>query len=121
MGWFEKFALIKSDLIVSNLQNYGEHIKNMGLNRSFEWISNGIEYLNDTSKFNNYVSFTKTYPQFTIDFNNANYIWVKNEAFPNNLATGWFVSDNTLSFKPLIDFQQQKVRILLIKQSQINN
>jgi len=44
MSWFEKFALKKSDIIVSNLQNYGEHIKNdIGLNRDFEWISNGVD------------------------------------------------------------------------------
>jgi glycosyltransferase involved in cell wall biosynthesis len=44
MSWFEKFALNKSDVIVSNLQNYGEHIKNdIGLNRDFEWISNGVD------------------------------------------------------------------------------
>jgi glycosyltransferase involved in cell wall biosynthesis len=43
MAWFEKFALKKSDVIVSNLQNYGEHIKkDIGLNRNFEWISNGV-------------------------------------------------------------------------------
>jgi len=43
MSWFEKFALTKSDVIVSNLQNYGEHIKNLNIDRSFEWISNGID------------------------------------------------------------------------------
>ena len=44
MGWFERFALKKSDIIVSNLQNYGEHIKNdIGLDRDFEWISNGVD------------------------------------------------------------------------------
>lgn len=44
MGWFEKFALKKSDVIVSNLQNYGEHIKNdVGLDKDFEWISNGVD------------------------------------------------------------------------------
>ena len=44
MGWFEKFALNKSDIIVSNLQNYGEHIKkDIGIDRKFEWISNGID------------------------------------------------------------------------------
>lgn len=42
MSWFENFALRKSDNIVSNLGNYGEHIKNLGINRDFEWISNGI-------------------------------------------------------------------------------
>jgi glycosyltransferase involved in cell wall biosynthesis len=49
MAWFEKFALKKSDVIVSNLQNYGEHIKELGIDRKFEWISNGI-YIDD---FNN--------------------------------------------------------------------
>jgi len=44
MSWFEKFALKKSDVIVSNLQNYGEHIvKDVGLKRGFEWISNGVD------------------------------------------------------------------------------
>lgn len=44
MGWFEKFALKKADVVVSNLQNYGEHIrKDVGLSRDFEWISNGVD------------------------------------------------------------------------------
>jgi len=44
MSWFEKFALNESDIIVSNLQNYGEHISNdLNIQREFEWISNGID------------------------------------------------------------------------------
>jgi len=44
MSWFERFALIKSDVIVSNLQNYGEHMhKDVGVQRDFEWISNGVD------------------------------------------------------------------------------
>lgn len=44
MSWLEKFALKKSDIIVSNLQNYGEHIKNdIKLDREFRWISNGVD------------------------------------------------------------------------------
>jgi len=44
MAWFERFALKKSDIIVSNLQNYGEHMqKDVGINREFEWISNGVD------------------------------------------------------------------------------
>jgi glycosyltransferase involved in cell wall biosynthesis len=44
MSWFEKFALKKSDVIVSNLQNYSEHIKkDICLKRDFEWISNGVD------------------------------------------------------------------------------
>ena len=44
MAWFEKFALTKSNAIVSNLQNYGEHMrKDVGVNRDFTWISNGVD------------------------------------------------------------------------------
>jgi len=43
MTWCEKFALQKSDLIVSNLQNYTQHINELGINRKAEWISNGID------------------------------------------------------------------------------
>ncbi|PHQ90966.1 MAG: glycosyltransferase WbuB [Sulfurimonas sp.] len=44
MSWFEKFAIIKSDVLISNLPNYGKHIENnLKLNKKFEWISNGID------------------------------------------------------------------------------
>lgn len=44
MSWFEKFALKKSDIIISNLQNYGQHIKNnIGFDKDFHWISNGVD------------------------------------------------------------------------------
>lgn len=43
MSWMERFALEKSDLIVSNLQNYGSHIRSLGIDRDFVWISNGID------------------------------------------------------------------------------
>ena len=43
MSWFEKFAMKKADVVVSNLPNYGEHLKNRGVERPFEWISNGID------------------------------------------------------------------------------
>ncbi len=44
MYWFEKFALKKSDVIVSNLQNYGEHMRHdVGVQRDFTWISNGVD------------------------------------------------------------------------------
>jgi len=42
MGLFEKFALKKSDILVSNLQNYTKHIKELGINREAHWVSNGI-------------------------------------------------------------------------------
>jgi glycosyltransferase involved in cell wall biosynthesis len=44
MGWFEKLALTKSDEIVSNLQNYTQHIKNIGIDRESHWISNGVDF-----------------------------------------------------------------------------
>ncbi|MCK5809369.1 glycosyltransferase family 4 protein, partial [bacterium] len=43
MRWFEKFALKKSDIIVSNLMNYTDHIHNLGLDREANWVSNGID------------------------------------------------------------------------------
>lgn len=44
MSFSERFAIKKSDTIVSSLQNYGEHIKkDLGLERDFEWICNGID------------------------------------------------------------------------------
>ena len=44
MSWAEKFAIKKSDAIVSNLPNYGEHIKeDLQLSKRFEWISNGVD------------------------------------------------------------------------------
>lgn len=44
MSWFEKFAILKSDEIVSNLQNYEEHmVKDLKLDRTFSWISNGVD------------------------------------------------------------------------------
>lgn len=43
MSWCERFALKNSDTIVSNLQNYTQHIKNVGINRKAQWISNGID------------------------------------------------------------------------------
>lgn len=43
MSWFEKFAVNKSTEVVSNLQNYGNHIKELGIQRDFHWISNGVD------------------------------------------------------------------------------
>ena len=42
MSWCENFALTKADNIVSSLQNYGEHIQELGLKKDFVWINNGI-------------------------------------------------------------------------------
>ena len=44
MSWCEKFAVKKADKVVSSLQNYGEHLsKDLGLNREFIWINNGVD------------------------------------------------------------------------------
>ena len=42
MSLFEKFALSKSDFIVSNLEYYEDHISNLGVKKKSNWISNGI-------------------------------------------------------------------------------
>ena len=43
MSWCEKFAIKKADLVVSSLQNYGEHLqKDLSINKDFLWINNGI-------------------------------------------------------------------------------
>ena len=42
MSWCEKFAINKSDFVVSSLQNYGEHLKDLGIKKDFIWINNGI-------------------------------------------------------------------------------
>ena len=42
MSWLEKFALEKSDIVVSNLQNYSSHIKDLGIDKKAYWVSNGI-------------------------------------------------------------------------------
>ena len=44
MRFAEKFAIKKADKVISSLQNYGEHIqKDLKINKSFEWICNGID------------------------------------------------------------------------------
>ena len=44
MSWCERFAVTKADLLVSSLQNYNEHLKNnLGINREFLWVNNGID------------------------------------------------------------------------------
>ena len=44
MSWCEKTAIQKSDVIVSSLQNYGDHLKNdLDIDKEFVWINNGID------------------------------------------------------------------------------
>jgi len=43
MSWCEKFAVKKADMIVSSLQNYGEHLqKDLSINKDFLWVNNGV-------------------------------------------------------------------------------
>lgn len=42
MGWFERFALEKSDYIISNLHNYKAHIADLGVHRDVIHIPNGV-------------------------------------------------------------------------------
>lgn len=39
----EKLAIKKSDAVVSSLQNYDEHIKELGIDKDFNWICNGFD------------------------------------------------------------------------------
>jgi len=50
MSIFEKFAIKSSDIVVSNLLNYGKHIKELGINKRFECIPNGISIINIEEK-----------------------------------------------------------------------
>jgi len=44
MSWCEKFAINRADLVVSSLQNYGEHLKNdLQISKDFLWINNGVD------------------------------------------------------------------------------
>jgi len=43
MYWLQDFALKKADIVVSNLQNYSTYIKELHIQKSAEWISNGID------------------------------------------------------------------------------
>lgn len=42
MGWFERFALKKSDYIISNLHNYKAHVAELGIRRDVIHIPNGV-------------------------------------------------------------------------------
>jgi len=42
MRWCEIFALRNADIIVSVLSNYGEYLKDNGINRDFVYIPNGV-------------------------------------------------------------------------------
>lgn len=43
MRMFEKLALKKSHFLVSNLQNYKEHVANQRIEKPVHWISNGVD------------------------------------------------------------------------------
>lgn len=42
MSFVEKFALNNADIVVSNLSNYSDHIKELNIDKTAHWISNGI-------------------------------------------------------------------------------
>lgn len=43
MAWLEKFSLQKSDVLISNLSHYSEHLHDLGINKRVHWIPNGID------------------------------------------------------------------------------
>jgi hypothetical protein len=56
------------------------------------------------------IDVTKTYTQAQKDSFNSGFVWKgnsTNQPFPYNLATGWWFTN--ISFRPLVDYQQQKM------------
>ncbi len=43
MSFCEKFAIKKSDYLVSTLQNYDKYLKDINIKKDFFWINNGID------------------------------------------------------------------------------
>ncbi len=44
MAYAEKFAIKRANRVIASMQNYGEHLsKDLGINREFEWICNGVD------------------------------------------------------------------------------
>ena len=50
MAYLEKKALKNADIITSNLSNFGQHIKNMKIDKGFEYIPNGIDLIQMKNK-----------------------------------------------------------------------
>ena len=74
-------------------------------------LSNGLYFYLETPEYFTYSSeldMSQTYSAKQITFYET-CCALKNttSSFPNNIATGWF--DNNTTFRPLLDFQQQKV------------
>jgi hypothetical protein len=46
---------------------------------------------------------------------NNMFVWKSNDAFPNNLATGWWFS--SVSFRPNLDFQRKEIIDMAVKRS----
>lgn len=55
----------------------------------------------------------QTYTQVEKDFYNSNMAWKSTQAFPSNLATGWFWDAST--FHVMWDFQQQRVIDMVVE------
>ncbi|MGV8162105.1 MAG: hypothetical protein ACP5N2_02085 [Candidatus Nanoarchaeia archaeon] len=62
-----------------------------------------------------FIYFNREYNQEEKKEYNDLLLWKSNASFPNNIATGWFFSENF--FRPLADFQQQRVIDLMVNRS----
>ncbi|MCT7506084.1 glycosyltransferase family 4 protein [Aliarcobacter cryaerophilus] len=108
MGWFERFALIKSDIIVSNLQNYGEHIKKLNIKKDFKWISNGIDLdeLNQIEPLTNEIIQQIPKNKFIVGYTGT--IGVAN-ALDSFLESMKYVYDENIVYIIVGDGQEKKV------------
>ncbi len=71
------------------------------------YLLNPHKYYQVLSSNSGTINTTSTYSQSKQDFYNQNMVWKSNDAFPNNLATGWLGTSTT--FQVVWDFQQQSV------------
>lgn len=117
MGWFEQFALIKSDIIVSNLQNYGEHIKELNIKKDFKWISNGVDLdeLNEIEPLSNEIIEQIPENKFIVGYTGT--IGVAN-ALDSFLESMKYVYDENIVY--IIVGNGQEKKILLEKYSNEN-
>lgn len=79
-------------------------------------LSNGLHFYLESpeySTYSSYIDVNTTYKPTQVSFWENNCVLKNNtDPFPNNIATGWF--DSSTNFRPILDFQQQKVIIFCI-------
>lgn len=118
MSRCERFALTKSDVIVSNLQNYGEHIKDLGLKRDFEWISNGVDIdeLSQIEPLSNDIQMQVPKDKFIVGYTGT--IGVAN-ALDSFLEAGKYIDSDEIVFV-VVGSGQEKERLMKLYENSKN-